>query len=141
MSFKRNGKADSVITGFWLKDAFIGKYEKPFKVHNRTLQVTKTEVKFESSLTKEITILVSNTTGNVPSMNGQINPKATLNEVALLKGSFLRLINLFDTNRQTAYKLESVAYPLRAKFRIGTQEVDAEFLEDGKFTLEIVLNN
>lgn len=141
MAYKRNGKADSVITGFWKKDAYLGKNEKPFKIHNRSLQVSKSDVKFTASAVKEITILLSNTTGNVPTMGGQISAKATLTDLSIARGTYVRMVNLFETNKQTAYKLEDVSFPFRAKFRIGNQEVDVEFLEDGKYTLDIALNN
>jgi len=141
MAYKREGKTDSVVTGFWRKDVYMGKHEKPFKVYNRTSQVSKVEVKFAPSPLKEIQILLSNTTGNMPNLNGTISPKATLSDIAIAVGSYARMINQFETNKQTSYKLESVIFPFRAKFRIGGQEVDVEFLEEGKYTLDIGLNN
>jgi hypothetical protein len=141
MTFKRNGKADSLVSGFWKKDLFIGKHEKAYQVNSRSLQVSKTHVKYEGPSVNEITILLSNTTGNMPTLSGGITAKATLTEVSISKGAYLRLINLYDTNKQTAYKLENVTYPFRAKFRIGNQDVDVEFFETGKYTFEIGLNN
>jgi len=141
MAYKRTGKTDSVVTGYWKKDVYIGKNEKPFKIYNRTSQVSKLEVKFAPSPIKEILILLSNTSGNIPNLNGTISPKAILNDIAIATGSYARIVNQFETNKQTAYKLESVIFPFRAKFRSGGQEVDVEFLEEGKYTLEIALNN
>jgi hypothetical protein len=141
MAYKREGKTDSVVTGYWRKDVYMGKHEKPFKIYNRTSQVSKLEVKFAPSPVKEIQILLSNTTGNMPNLNGTISPKAILNDIAIAVGSYARIINQFETNKQTSYKLESVIFPFRAKFRIGGQEVDVEFLEEGKYTLDIGLNN
>jgi hypothetical protein len=141
MAYRREGKTDSVVTGFWRKDVYVGKNEKPFKVYNRTSQISKVEVKFAPSPNREIQILLSNTTGNMPNLNGTISPKAILNDIAIATGSYARIINQFETNKQTAYKLESVIFPFRAKFRIGGQEVDVEFLEEGKYTLDIGLNN
>jgi len=141
MAYKREGKMDSVVTGFWRKDTYVGKYEKPFKIYNRTSQISKVEVKFAPSPLKEIQILIGNTTGNMPNLNGTISPKATLNDIAIAVGSYARMVNQFETNKQVSYKLESVIFPFRAKFRIGGQEVDVEFLQEGKYTLDIGLNN
>lgn len=141
MTFKRGGKTDSLVTGFWKKDKYSGRYEKPYKVYNRSVQVTKSEVKFKPSNTNDITVLLSNTTGNMPSMSGRVSAKASLTDVNIAKGRYIRLVNLFEKNQQTAYKLEQVTFPFRAKFRVGNQEVDVEFMEDGEYTLDIVLNN
>ena len=141
MAYKRNGKADSVVTGFWENDVYLRKFDKPFKVYSRTLQVTKSEVKFKTSPSAEITILLSNTTGNMPTMSGQVTPKATITEIVILGGSYLRLINLYERNRETGYKLEKVVFPFRAKLRFANQEVDVEFIESGEFTMNVVLNN
>lgn len=141
MTFKRAGKADSLVTGFWKKDKYVGRFEKPYKVYNRSVQVSKSEVKFKSSNSNDIIVLLSNTTGNMPSMSGRVSPKATLTDVNIAKGRYIRLVNLFEKNQQTAYKLEQVTFPFRAKFRIGGQEVDVEFMEDGEYTLDIALNN
>ncbi|NEU09814.1 hypothetical protein GZH53_15920 [Flavihumibacter sp. R14] len=141
MAYKRPGKPDSIVTGFWKKDIYIAKYEKPFKLYHRTMQVTQTDVKFTVSPTNEINIMLSNTTGNMPNLNGTVTPRAILEDVSIAVGSFVRMVNLFENHKQTAYKLEQVTFPFRAIFRIGDQEVDMEFLEDGKYTMEIALNN
>ena len=141
MSIKRSGKTDSVITGFWKKDTYIGKHEKPFKIINRTQQVTKADVTFFRAKEREITLLLSNTTGNTPTLNRGVTPKVALTDIVIVTGSYLRLVDLFDGNKQTAYKLDKVTFPFRAQFKIGNQEVDVEFFEEGKYTFEIVLNN
>ncbi|HUH34047.1 MAG TPA: hypothetical protein VLZ28_08825, partial [Daejeonella sp.] len=141
MTFKRAGKTDSLVTGFWKRDVFAGKFEKPYQVMSRTLQVTKSDVKFEASPIREVVIVLSNTTGNMPTLGGRITAKAVLGEVNVSKGSYTRLMNLYDNNKNTGYKLENVTFPFRAKFRFGSQEVDVEFFEAGKFALEVTLNN
>ncbi len=141
MAYKRSGKADSVVTGFWKKDVYAGKFEKPFKIFNRTAEITKTEVKFTPSNIREITIILANTTGNQPTLTGQVTERATLNDITIATGSYLRLVNLFETNKQIAYKLENVTFPFRARFKIKNQEVDIQFNEEGNYTLNIGMNN
>ena len=41
MTYKIQGKADSVVEGYWKKDVYIGKYEYPYKVFTKTKKVTK----------------------------------------------------------------------------------------------------
>jgi hypothetical protein len=155
MAYKRDGKTDSVITGFWKKDMYVGKYEKPYIVYNRSSLVSKgeVEVKFSSSIEKEITVLISNASGNtptvrtttgndnLPTLRGDFTPMAQLTDISIFKGFYGRLIELPKTNRQTVYKLEKVNFPFRAKFSIGNQEVEIEFLEAGKYSLDITLSN
>ncbi|NEU09256.1 hypothetical protein GZH53_13090 [Flavihumibacter sp. R14] len=140
MTFKKAGRPDSVVTGFWKKDAYVGKFEKPYKVLSRSLQVAKADVKFTPSPAKEIIILVSNTTGNMPGLHS-VGTKAVLSDVSIAKGSYTRLINLYERNKVLAYKLEQVNFPFRAKFRVGNQDIDVEFMEAGEFVLDINLNN
>jgi len=141
MSYKKEGKADSLVTGFWKKDVYVGKFEKPYKIYSRSLQVTRTDVEFTPAKESEIIITLSNTTGNMPNLNGRITPKVKLGQISILKGSYIRLINVFDSNKQTSYKLESVIIPFRAKFRFGNQDVDAEFFESGTYLMNVSLNN
>lgn len=140
MTYKRASKADSMVAGFWKKDLYIGKFERPYTVYNRTNEFTKADVKFAPSTDREITVLISNTTGNTPTLTGMM-PRAALNDISIMKGSYIRLVTVSETSKQIAYKLENVTFPFRAKFRIKSQEVDVEFLEAGKFILDLALNN
>lgn len=141
MKFKTKTSADSLVAGFWKKDTYVGKSEKPYKIFSRTLQVTRTDVEYKMSSEKAITVTLSNTTGNVPSLSGQIAIKATLSQVVISQGSYTRLLNVSETAKQLTYKLENVIFPFRAKFRFGNQEVDALFSENGAYKMDVVLNN
>lgn len=141
MTYKKKGNADSVVAGIWKKDSYIGKNLKPYKVYSRTLQVSRSEVEYKPSKEGEIIVSLSNTTGNMPLINGQITPKVTLGQVVISQGSYTRILTVSDTARQISYKLENVLFPFRAKFRFGNQEVDVLFSEYGSYTMDVVLNN
>ena len=141
MAYKRAGKPDSVVTGFWKNDVYAGRYDTPYKLYHRTLQVSQTDVKYTVSPLKEINIMLSNPTRDMPDLDGTVNHRAVLDDVSITAGAFVRMVNLFESQRQTAYKLEHVTFPFRAIFRIGDQEIDMEFREEGRYTLEIGLNN
>ena len=140
MAYKRTGKLDSVITGFWKDDTYVGKNEKAFIISNSSLAISNIEVTYTPSIQNEITIMLNSTFGNMPAPDGHLDKK-TLTNIWVLKGSFFRQVDLFLTNKQSCYKLEHVTFPFRAKFRIDKQEVDIEFIEQGKYAFEIMLNN
>src|SRR4030095_7379997 len=66
MTMKRAGAQDSVIEGFWKKDAYIGKNEKPWIVHGKTGSVRTVEVEYNPDPLARIKIVVSNTRGGDP---------------------------------------------------------------------------
>ncbi|SKB73960.1 MORN repeat-containing protein [Daejeonella lutea] len=141
MKIKKKDGADSLLTGVWKKDLYLGKTDKPFKVYARTLQVTRADIEYKMTDENAIILTLSNTTGNVPSLNGQIAIKATLGQIAISQGSYTRVLNVSETAKQLTYKLDNVIFPFRAKFRFGNQEIDALFSEKGVYTMNVVLNN
>jgi len=141
MSYKRNGKTDSLVAGFWKKGQYIGKHENPYIVHSQTSRISKSQIKFEISPEREIIIKIGNITGNMGSLGKEVTPLPELYEVRILDGGYLRLIKFYQTSKQIAYKLEAITYPFRAKFNIQNQELEVEFHEEVRYTLDIALFN
>ena len=140
-TYLKKGKIDSVVTGFWKKDEYVGENEKPYIIYYRSSQVVKNEIKFTPSVLNEIVVMVRNESGNMATVREELTPKAALTDVSVYKGLYKRLIELSETNKQRTYKLEDINFPFRVKLRIGIQEVDVEFFERGKYTVDIALNN
>ena len=54
MFYKEKDSKDSLLTGYWKNDKYIGKYEKPYIVHSKTPDISFLDVTRENSLNKEI---------------------------------------------------------------------------------------
>lgn len=141
MTFKRvNGGADSVVEGFWKKDTYIGRYEKPWIVHSRTASVSKVEVEYTADKVNRVKIIITNTTGGVKGASGFEMAQYKLDNVQLIKGYYERITNLETHYKSTESSLMEVAYPLRVKLNMTREEVEVELLEPGSYKISISIN-
>ena len=140
MIFKKEGAADSIVEGYWKKDAYIGKNEKPWQVHSKTGSVTKVDVEFTADAIHRIKVIVTNTTGGVSSLGGQM-PAFRVDNVVVVKGYFERLTNLETHLKSTETSLMEVTFPFRGKFMINREEIEIEFFEAGSYSVNIAINN
>ena len=140
MTIKKEGAQDSVIEGFWKKDAYIGKNEKPWIVHSKTGSVRDVEVEYNSDPLARIKIIVTNTTGGAQTSSGAIMPRYTVDYVQVLKGHYERLTSLESHLKSTETTLIEVIFPIRLKLNISSEEVELEFFESGSYIVNISIN-
>lgn len=140
MILKREGGQDSVIEGYWKKDAFIGKNEKPWQVYSRTGSVREVSIEFTPDDAHKIKFIVTNTTGGVGSISGQL-PRNKVDNVIVLKGNYERITSLESHYKSTETTLTEVAFPFRAKLQIAREEIEIEFFERGSYIVNISINN
>jgi hypothetical protein len=140
MTIKREGAQDSVIEGFWKKDAYIGKYEKPWIVHSKTGSVREVRVEYNSDPLQRIKIVITNTTGGEQTTFG-VTPPMKVDNVQVLKGHFERQTSLESRLKSSETTLMEVTFPIRVKLNIGREEVEIEFLEPGSYIVNISINN
>jgi len=140
MTMKREGAQDSVIEGFWKKDVYIGKNEKPWIVHSKTGSVRDVQVEYSSDPLNRIKIVVTNTTGGAQTSSGAIMPRYTVDNVQVLKGHYERLTSLESHLKSTETTLIEVIFPMRVKLNISSEEVELEFFESGSYIVNISIN-
>ena len=140
MTMKREGAQDSVVEGFWKKDAYIGKYEKPYIVHSKTGSVRNVEIQYTSDPLARIKIIITNTTSGQQTTFGVV-PAMKVDNVQVLKGHFERQTNLESHLKSSETTLIEVIFPFRIKLNIGREEVELEFFESGSYTVNISINN
>jgi hypothetical protein len=141
MIFKREGTQDSVVEGYWKKDAYIGKNEKPYIIHNKTGSVRDVQVEFVPDPLARVKIVVTNTTGGAQTSSGATMPRFRVDNVQVLKGHYERLTSLESHLKSTETTLIEVIYPFRVKLNIGREEVEVEFFESGSYIVSIAINN
>ena len=133
---------DSLLNGFWKKDAYAGKYEKPYIIHYKTIHVTHLSAIVQNKLLNQIDIFLDSETGNSPI--GASNPggtvaKPTLTDMTVTAGTFLRRTENDSYGKKVGYTLEEVTFPFRVVLTVGNDSVDLEFLEPGRWNVEIRL--
>lgn len=140
MIFKREGMQDSVVEGYWKKDAYIGKYEKPYIVHSKTGSVREVRVDYVNDPLARVKVVVTNTTGREQTTFG-VSPSMKVDNVQVLKGHYERMTSLESHLKSSETTLIEVVFPFRIKLNIGREEVELEFLESGTYTVNIAINN
>ena len=140
MTIKREGGQDSVIEGFWKKDAYIGKNEKPYIVHSKTGSVRNVEIQYTSDPLARIKIIITNTTSGQQTTFGVV-PAMKVDNVQVLKGHYERQTNLESHLKSSETTLIEVVFPIRLKLNIGREEVELEFFESGSYVVNISINN
>lgn len=140
MTMKREGAQDSVVEGFWKKDAYIGKNEKPWLVHNKTGSVRNVEVTFTPDPLARVKIIITNTTSGQQTTFGVV-PPMKVDNVQVLKGHYERQTSLESHLKSSETTLIEVIFPFRIKLNIGREEVELEFFESGSYTVDISINN
>jgi hypothetical protein len=140
LTFRKDGVQDSVVEGYWKKDVYIGKHENPWEVISKTGSVTKVEVEYSPENTERIRIIVTNTTGGVSAIGGQL-PQYKVDNVLVVKGFYDRKTSLESHLKSTETTLTDVTYPFRAKLQMTREEVEIEFFERGSYTVNISINN
>jgi hypothetical protein len=142
-TFNRVGKTDSIVTGFWKKDHYVGKFEHPFVIHSQSNQISRIEItKYSNDKNNTITIELSNTSGGIPGLGASaMGAKASITEISVLNGAYLRLAGMMDGPKGTTQKLLDVDFPFKARYKIGSQEMVIEILEPGDWTINASLNN
>jgi len=142
-TYKVANKPDNIVSGFWKRDKYLGKFEKSYIIHGQTNQISRIEVrKVSEAITNKIVIELSNTSGGIPSLGvSSAGVKATLTDVIIQSGTYLRIVKLPDGPKGTTQALTDVEFPFRARFKIGAQEMSIEILEPGDWLITAFLNN
>jgi len=140
MTIKKDGAQDSVIEGFWKKDAYIGKYEKPYIVHSKTGSVREVRVDYSNDPLARVKIVVTNTTAKEQTTFG-VSAGMKVDNVQVLKGHYERMTSLESHLKSSETTLIEVIFPFRIKLNIGREEVEVEFFESGTYTVNIAINN
>ena len=154
MHYKSADK-DSLINGFWKKDVYAGKYEKPFIIYSKSKHVTKISCTKISNDLNELDIYLNSETGGnptsminadkTPKPDGEenpilaITPKPKITSIEVKEGSFENKIENDTYGKKIVYNIERTTFPFHAILNMGSEFLEIEFFEAGKWMLEITL--
>lgn len=128
MHFLKPGRADSVVTGFWKKDNYVGKYENPYEIIELSPAVTYKN--FQKYGTKKSDIFISMESGMLGTAN--------VTNFLVMQGSYVRY-NKADLTKSQTIDFQNVEFPFRVKFILDKGPLDILFNEEGDWHVEIVL--
>jgi hypothetical protein len=140
MIYKRNNAPDSTVGGYWKKDLYAGKYERPWIVHYTSKSVTEVQVELKNDGYKQVTFFVTNTSGGAVSMDGGELAKLKVDDIQMTKGSHGRTFVNSDHAKKTETIIYDVLFPAYMKVTIGSEQVEIEFLEEGNYIVNVRIN-
>ncbi|MCX6331644.1 MAG: hypothetical protein NTZ82_03305 [Bacteroidetes bacterium] len=136
----KNGM-DSVLTGYWKKNIYVGLYENPYKVVSKTSMVNTININTQASKTfPTIEVSIESFIGGVIDVHGE-NPKPTLTGVVFSKGTYHLMDEMTSQQKKNVYIFNNVIYPATVSFRFGTEEVIVDFYEVKNYKVSVVLRN
>jgi len=136
MTFKTSG-TDSVVTGYWKKDVYKGKYENPYVILRRSEHMSSISVRKQEGSSSIDLNIESEAGGNVQSNSFSNTP--TLTDLLVEEGNYIkRSVN--TSGKRTNYFFEDVTFPFKAIFTMGNDQVELELYEAGKWVVEFKLH-
>ncbi|TGV04878.1 MORN repeat-containing protein [Flavivirga rizhaonensis] len=125
MTYKTNTLKDSVVTGFWKKDTYVGLFEKPYKKIDKSQNVTGLNFTKTKGATNNIRLYVRKNRSQVsyPEFN-----------VVLHHGTFQNLNILSDF-----IELTNVTFPIKVRATSGQDFIEFEILESGNWEVRIAI--
>ncbi len=137
MYYESANGSDSVITGYWKKDRYIGQYEKQYVVISTTSNVTKVDCTLGDKKGDNINITVhqlTNTTNSIasPSLISYIN------NISTLLGTYYTKTDQVLTNNSVT-RLQQVTFPYKAIFYLSNGE-NTEILFNEKGNYEVYID-
>jgi len=133
---KSKAHMDSVLTGYWKKDIYKGKYEKPYIVHNATTGVSRVEISKIGNADKTITVSVTMLAGGGNLGTRDNKTAVTMTDVQVIRGVFIYKSSSTISNKDVTI-FRGVDFPFRARFYFGSASVDVEIFEAGEWDITV----
>ena len=139
MHYAEKNPGDSVA-GFWKKDKYVGKNEKPYEVTYKTRDIGGISIKKENDTDKEMLFTIKSSTGGAVNMQGQMGKVAIL-DIGTEQGIFLRRVDDNSNPKTSLTTLYNVTFPIKLRLTFTSEDVlEVLFLEEGKYSIELRIN-
>ena len=126
---------DSIITGFWKKDKYIGEYENPYTVHYQSSGVSNVKCNLITNKSQDIDIEVHQLNSFTTTANSGMLPFIT--DIIIKTGSFYTK-NLQVLSNSSVTHIQGVVFPFRAQFILNNGEIaEVIFNEAGGYSVNI----
>jgi len=127
LHYKTSSGKDSLITGYWKKDLYLGQYEYPYKLITKTYMVSNVQITTEPASPPNTTIELSmeSVSGGAFNVHGEI-PKPSLTEAIFQRGSYQLMLPVTNQQKRNTYIFQNVIFPAHVIFKLGAEEIQLE---------------
>lgn len=130
MKFISKAGKDSTVTGFWKKNKYIGLYEKPYLVGDKTTKINRVDFSLARN-TQQYGVININTY----MISGSDAPEIT--DITILAGDYVTKSGSL-LGKSAVTRLQQVTFPFRARFRYSNGEmVDISFNEKAEYEISV----
>jgi len=137
MHLKTTSGKDTVLTGFWKKDKYVGEFEFPHKVQDQSSKVARVNISIinKGEKTGNINITSSQAVSTAPASS---NAVPTIVEVNVIAGQYISKTSSTIT-KTSVLRLQQMIFPFRARFIYNTGDV-FEAIFNEKADYEVTVN-
>lgn len=128
---------DTLQTGFWKNDKYIGIYEHPYVVSQRSSQVTQVEVrKNKGDNLQDIVFSTQSVSGGALEAN-RLQPKVAITDIKVLEGAYGTMTTQDNMSITSITTLRNVQFPFKARIYFGSDLMEIEFYETGSWQVAV----
>lgn len=136
MYYEAANGSDSVISGYWKKDKYIGEYEKQYIVISNSSGIKKVECSLTDKKGENITITIHQLT-NTSNSFASTSIIPMVKEISQVSGTFYTSNNQMLSNSSVTI-IQQVTYPFRAIIYLNNGEyTEILFNEKGNYNVYI----
>jgi hypothetical protein len=140
MQYKRQYIQDSVVDGFWKRDAYIGEHEKPYQVFFKGKTLTDVSVDYTKDVFNQAKFLITSTTTGAPDANWNPVAAVVINDVQLIQGSYSRIAQNDNHLKKSETIFYDVGYPIHMRVKLDKEDFEIALYEPGSYVINISLN-
>jgi len=137
MQYKFAAK-DSMVTGFWKKDKYIGLYERPYTIYKNTVRVTSIACQHVNNTKNQVELFLSSESKGTPEF-GTISAKPEITDMQIITGTYQQKKVNDSYPKKIGYIFEEVTFPFRVVYLINNSDsmFELEIAESGRWLVEV----
>jgi hypothetical protein len=132
---KENGE-DSILTGFWQNDVYIGTTLNGYEVKQVSGGITRSKIDSFSSSVPIIVFEIDNMLGGSMSIATGTVSQVYVDEILVRKGDF-QGTEKTNNGKKTVTRILRPTFPFCARFQLGKEFIDIEFTDARSWKVKI----
>ncbi|MEO6406337.1 MAG: hypothetical protein ABIY51_14035 [Ferruginibacter sp.] len=137
MHFKTPAGTDSLVSGFWKKDKYIGEYEKPYIIYSTTSRISHVNVRNTRKGGDNISVTLHQLSGATNSIR-EVVPPITITDISVLAGTY-HTRAYQNLGNSTVTVIQQIEFPFRAILYFSNNE-NAEIIINEKGDWDVYID-